>query len=62
MPFCVQVVRLLRGEEGLMEIIGKESNYKVARPPLIDTCDMDDYTSSRYLNDLHRHKQLALEQ
>ncbi|XP_064996539.1 receptor-like cytosolic serine/threonine-protein kinase RBK1 isoform X3 [Musa acuminata AAA Group] len=61
-PTMNEVVRLLRGEEGLMEIIGKESNYKVARPPLIDTCDMDDYTSSRYLNDLHRHKQLALEQ
>ncbi|KAJ8466121.1 hypothetical protein OPV22_028673 [Ensete ventricosum] len=61
-PTMNEVVRLLRGEEGLMEIIGKNSNYKVARLPLIDTCDMDDYTSSRYLNDLHRHKQLALEQ
>ncbi|WOL15857.1 receptor-like cytosolic serine/threonine-protein kinase RBK1 isoform X3 [Canna indica] len=60
-PSMNEVVRLLRGEEGLIELIGRESKYRAARP-LFDACDMDDYTCSKYLNDLHRHKQLALEQ
>jgi hypothetical protein len=29
---------------------------------MFDYCDSEDYTRSSYLNDLDRHKQLALEQ
>ncbi|XP_010914330.1 receptor-like cytosolic serine/threonine-protein kinase RBK1 isoform X3 [Elaeis guineensis] len=56
------VVRLLKGEEGSAELMGRELRPKLARPPQFDACDSEDYTCSRYLNDLHRHKQLALEQ
>lgn len=60
----VQVVRFLKGEEGsIVELVGEESKEKVAKTPLFDGGEMDDdYTCSRYLRDLHRHKQLALEQ
>ncbi|XP_072963018.1 receptor-like cytosolic serine/threonine-protein kinase RBK1 isoform X1 [Typha angustifolia] len=61
-PSMNLVVRLLRGDEGSVELIGREMKPKVATAPLFDACDSEDYTCSRYLNDLHRHKQLALEQ
>lgn len=53
------VVRLLRGEERVSEFVGREPRR---RPPLFDAGDSEDYTCSRYLNDLHRHKELAMEQ
>jgi hypothetical protein len=56
-----QVVRLLKGEEGSVELMRGEWKPKVLRPPVVDACEADDYTSSRYLNDLNRYKQLALE-
>lgn len=55
------MVRLLKGEEGSVELMRGEWKPKVMRPPIVDACDADDYTSSRYLNDLNRYKQLALE-
>ncbi|XP_074563941.1 receptor-like cytosolic serine/threonine-protein kinase RBK1 isoform X2 [Curcuma longa] len=62
-PAMNQVVRFLKGEEGSIELIGGESKEKVAKTPLFDGGEMDDdYTCSKYLRDLHRHKQLALEQ
>lgn len=61
-PSMNWVVRLLKCEEGYAELMGRELRPKIARPPLFDACDSEDYTCSRYLNDLHRHKQLALEQ
>lgn len=58
-PSMNWVARLLRCEEGTLEFVGREPRR---RPPIFDACDSEDYTCSRYLNDLHRHKQLALEQ
>lgn len=54
-------MRLLKGEEESVELTREKWKPKVTRPPIVDACDADDYTSSRYLNDLNRYKQLALE-
>ncbi|KAJ3707827.1 hypothetical protein LUZ61_011532 [Rhynchospora tenuis] len=59
-PSMNSVVRLLKGEEESTELM-KKWKPKATRPPIVDACDADDYTSSRYLNDLNRYKQLALE-
>ncbi|XP_078162057.1 receptor-like cytosolic serine/threonine-protein kinase RBK1 isoform X2 [Carex rostrata] len=60
-PRMNSVVRLLKGEEESVELTREKWKPKVTRPPIVDACDADDYTSSRYLNDLNRYKQLALE-
>ncbi|KAG0447964.1 hypothetical protein HPP92_028080 [Vanilla planifolia] len=59
MGSALQVVQLLRGDPRTQELMGRASKTAV---PLFDACDFEDYTRSRYLSDLHRHKQLALEQ
>ncbi|XP_020102446.1 receptor-like cytosolic serine/threonine-protein kinase RBK1 isoform X2 [Ananas comosus] len=61
-PTMNLVVRVLKGEKGSLELMGGELRHKIARPLLFDASDTEDYTCSRYLNDLNRHKQLALEQ
>ncbi|ONK65849.1 uncharacterized protein A4U43_C06F1600 [Asparagus officinalis] len=61
-PTMSSVLRLLRGEEGLVELVGRVSRLNMRRPLMFDAGDSEDYTCSRYLNDLDRHKQLALEQ
>ncbi|KAK8966362.1 Receptor-like cytosolic serine/threonine-protein kinase RBK1 [Platanthera guangdongensis] len=58
-PTMNMVVQLLRGEIGTLEFIGRASK---PRQIIADACEFEDYTRSRYLSDLHRHKQLALEQ
>ncbi|KAG0447883.1 hypothetical protein HPP92_028105, partial [Vanilla planifolia] len=58
-PCMNMVVQLLRGDPRTQELMGRASKTAV---PLFDACDFEDYTRSRYLSDLHRHKQLALEQ
>ncbi|XP_052188499.1 receptor-like cytosolic serine/threonine-protein kinase RBK1 [Diospyros lotus] len=57
-PGMNQVVELLTGEGG-----GAEPREKAAggRTVILDACDMEDYSSTAYLNDLHRHRQLVLE-
>lgn len=55
----MQVVQLLRGEEE-GEIEAREK-FGGGRTVLLDVCDMDDYSSTTYMNDLDRHKQLAME-
>ncbi|KAJ6802189.1 receptor-like cytosolic serine/threonine-protein kinase RBK1 isoform X1 [Iris pallida] len=61
-PTMKRVVQLLRGEEGSAELTVRPPRLSVGRPPLFDAGDAEDYTCSRYLNDLNRHKQVALEQ
>ncbi|KAG0469999.1 hypothetical protein HPP92_016699 [Vanilla planifolia] len=58
-PCMNMVVQLLQGDPRTQELMGRASKTAV---PLFDACDFEDYTRSRYLSDLHRHKQLALEQ
>ncbi|KAJ6822162.1 receptor-like cytosolic serine/threonine-protein kinase RBK1 isoform X1 [Iris pallida] len=61
-PTMKRVVQLLRGEEGSAEFMVRPPRLSVGgRPPLFDAGDSEDYTCSRYLNDLNRHKQVALE-
>lgn len=58
-PNMYRVVQLLRGEEeGEIELREKCGG---GRTVLLEACDMDEYSSSTYLNDLDRHKQLAME-
>ncbi|KAJ3679265.1 hypothetical protein LUZ60_017276 [Juncus effusus] len=61
-PSMNSVVRLLKGEEGSMEHVGRELKPKSVISPVFDNCDTEDYTRSRYLNDLNRYKQLALQE
>lgn len=58
--FCVpaQALQVLRGEDESI-VVGGDGATK---PVLFDACDLEDYSSSRYLNDLSRHRELALEQ
>ncbi|CAN6449541.1 unnamed protein product [Victoria cruziana] len=61
-PRMNQVVRLLRGER-IGEPTGKGGQRKSSsgRTLLLNALDVDEYSSSRYLNDLNRYEQLALE-
>lgn len=59
-PHMKRVVQLLRGEDGKAEPTGKEHRPIVLKA-LLDVCDLEDYTCSRYLSDLNRHRKLALE-
>ncbi|KAK1323504.1 Receptor-like cytosolic serine/threonine-protein kinase RBK1 [Acorus calamus] len=66
-PPMKQVVQLLKGEETItVEMMrGEKMKMTIAQqrsPLLLESSDFEDYTCSRYLSDLNRHKQLALEQ
>ncbi|KAK1300007.1 Receptor-like cytosolic serine/threonine-protein kinase RBK1 [Acorus calamus] len=66
-PPMKQVVPLLKGEETITVDMmrGEKMKMTIAQqrsPLLLESSDFDDYTCSRYLSDLNRHKQLALEQ
>ncbi|MQL72235.1 hypothetical protein Taro_004585 [Colocasia esculenta] len=60
-PDMDQVLQLLKGVDAPPEL-NRELKTAINKPLLFDACDLEDYTCSRYLNDLNRHKQLALEQ
>jgi len=51
----MQLVQLLRGDDQLAE-----QKPGGARTVSLDDCDLD-HTSSSYLNDLTRHRQLLME-
>lgn len=57
-PNMVRVAQLLKAEAGPLEPIKKATG---ARSLLFNACDMEDYTSTNYLNDLNRHRQLVME-
>lgn len=58
-PSMRAVVRFLKGDMESLELMGKP---KPTKPPMFESCDSEDYTRTSYLNDLDKHKQLALEQ
>ncbi|XP_031480658.1 receptor-like cytosolic serine/threonine-protein kinase RBK1 [Nymphaea colorata] len=64
-PRMSQVASLLRGERSgaSAEPMGKGAQRKPSsgRTLLLNASDVDEYSSSRYLNDLNRYEQLALE-
>lgn len=55
----VQVVQILRGESGAVET--KQKSMGSGRTILVDACDIQDYTSTTYLKDLDRHKELVMQ-
>ncbi|KAA8530749.1 hypothetical protein F0562_005483 [Nyssa sinensis] len=57
-PNMNQVVQLLRGEDGTVDVKQKSLG---GRALILDDCDLEDYTSTSYLNDLNRHMQLVME-
>lgn len=57
-PFLLQVVKILKGEDGPLEW---KQNSVSGRALLLDACDLDDYSCTAYLNDLDRHMKLVLE-
>ncbi|XP_020530928.1 receptor-like cytosolic serine/threonine-protein kinase RBK1 isoform X5 [Amborella trichopoda] len=57
-PRMNQVVRLLKGKDLMAETFVQQPKTLVGSQLFLDG---DDYTSSRYLSDLNRYKQLALE-
>ncbi|GJN39042.1 hypothetical protein PR202_gb28136 [Eleusine coracana subsp. coracana] len=58
-PSMKSVVCFLKGDRNSLEVTRMP---KMVKPLMFDSCDSEDYSRSRYLNDLDRHKQLALEQ
>ena len=56
----MQVVQLLRGEDGPAEL---ELQQKPGQggAVIVNACDLQDHTSSSYLNELIRHRQLLME-
>ncbi|KAI4330197.1 hypothetical protein MLD38_028499 [Melastoma candidum] len=57
-PDMNRVVQMLKGENVAVEWKHKSVS---GRALLLDACDVEDYTSSTYLEDLNRHMRLALE-
>lgn len=53
--FWMQLAQLLRGDDRLAEQTGGPRKVN------LDGCDLQDHTSSSYLNDLTRHRQLLME-
>ncbi|KAG8373451.1 hypothetical protein BUALT_Bualt11G0025600 [Buddleja alternifolia] len=56
-PNMTRVVQLLRGENEMVEMKQKSLNERAL---LLDACDLD-YTSTTYLKDLNRHRELVME-
>ncbi|ESQ41003.1 hypothetical protein EUTSA_v10013425mg [Eutrema salsugineum] len=56
-PDMTRLVQLLRGEDGPGELQKKPCERAVS----VNACDLQDHTSSSYLNELSRHRQLLME-
>ncbi|KAL8251595.1 hypothetical protein R6Q59_035288 [Mikania micrantha] len=57
-PNMKRVVQILTGESATMELRQKTFD---GRSIVLDACDFEGYTSTTYLNDLNRHRQLIME-
>ncbi|XP_041022823.1 receptor-like cytosolic serine/threonine-protein kinase RBK1 [Juglans microcarpa x Juglans regia] len=57
-PQMNRVVQLLKVEDGALE---PRPISVAAKSPLFNACDLEGYTSTNYLNDLNRHRQLVME-
>ncbi|GJN13640.1 hypothetical protein PR202_gb00365 [Eleusine coracana subsp. coracana] len=58
-PSMKSVVCFLKGERESLEVTRRPN---IVNPLMFDSSDSEDYSCSRYLDDLNRHKQLAFEQ
>ncbi|KFK25325.1 hypothetical protein AALP_AA8G098100 [Arabis alpina] len=57
-PNMTRLVQLLRGEDGPAELQQKQPCERILS---VNACDLQDHTSSSYLNELTRHMQLLME-
>ncbi|KAJ4969375.1 hypothetical protein NE237_016076 [Protea cynaroides] len=60
-PRMSQVVRLLKGDEGILESTTQCQRPSLGRTYSEELLDANEYNLTRYLNDLNRHKQIAME-
>ncbi|KAF8018519.1 hypothetical protein BT93_H3411 [Corymbia citriodora subsp. variegata] len=58
-PDMEKVVQMLKGEDGAQEWKQKSVS---GRALLLDACDLEDYSCTTYLKDLHRHMQLLMQE
>ncbi|PWA69460.1 ROP binding protein kinases 1 [Artemisia annua] len=56
-PNMKRVVQMLKGESASMEM---RQNTFDGRAMILDACDLEGYTSTTYLKDLNRHKELVM--
>lgn len=57
-PNMKRVVEILKGESPAAELKPKTSG---GRALIVDACDLEDYTCTKYLKDLNRHMELVME-
>ncbi|XP_011097466.1 receptor-like cytosolic serine/threonine-protein kinase RBK1 [Sesamum indicum] len=59
-PNMPRVVQVLKGEHEPLDMKNKQKSMGM-KALLWESCDLEDYTSTTYLNDLNRHKELIME-
>ncbi|KAL0396484.1 UNVERIFIED_CONTAM: Receptor-like cytosolic serine/threonine-protein kinase RBK1 [Sesamum calycinum] len=59
-PNMPRVVKVLKGEHEPLDLKNKQKSMGM-KALLWESCDLEDYTSTTYLNDLNRHKELIME-
>ncbi|KAK4430509.1 Receptor-like cytosolic serine/threonine-protein kinase RBK1 [Sesamum alatum] len=59
-PNMPRVVKVLKGEQEPLDLKNKQKSMGM-KALLWEACDLEDYTSATYLNDLNRHKELIME-
>lgn len=57
----LQVVQILRGDEGSLELAKQCQNHVLQRTYSEELLDADEYNSTKYLNDMNRQMQIELE-
>lgn len=57
-PNMKRVVQILKGESTTLEL---RQNTFDGRSIILDACDLEGYTSTTYLKDLNRHRELVME-
>ncbi|XP_071710999.1 receptor-like cytosolic serine/threonine-protein kinase RBK1 [Rutidosis leptorrhynchoides] len=57
-PNMKRVVQILKGESATLEL---RQNTFDGRSIILDSCDLEGYTSTTYLKDLNRHRELVME-
>lgn len=56
-PNMKRVVQILKGDSTIMDLRQKTFD---GRAMILDACDLEGYTSTTYLNDLNRHRELVM--
>ncbi|ESQ41897.1 hypothetical protein EUTSA_v10013242mg [Eutrema salsugineum] len=59
-PHMSQVVEILRGDKCSLDQLREQENSKLQRTYSEELMDNEEYNSTRYLNDIHRHMETVL--